>query len=137
MTSPRLNASLASYSPAVISLFRAVIGFLFAMHGSSILFGWPIDTKVPVGLTEGWLAGLIEFVAGLLVMIGLFTRPAAFLASGTMAVAYFWKHQPIALWPIADPPAGNHGELAILYCFAFFLLVFAGGGVYALDARRR
>jgi uncharacterized membrane protein YphA (DoxX/SURF4 family) len=75
---------------------------------------------------------LLELVIGLLVMVGLFTRIAAFIASGIMAVVYFWQHQPHALWPHA-----NHGELAVLYCFAFFLLVFTGGGAYALDAGRR
>jgi putative oxidoreductase len=89
---------------------------------------------MPVGDWPGWWAGLIETVTGLLVMVGLFTRPAAFLASGTMAVAYFWIHQPQALWPI-DP--ANRGELAVLYCFSFFLLVFLGPGAYAIDTRRR
>jgi putative oxidoreductase len=70
----------------------------------------------------------------------LFTRAAAFIASGEMAVAYFWMHQPRALWPVGDPPAGNGGGPAILFCFGFFLLVVAGGGPYSIDAlsaRRR
>lgn len=134
MTSPNLETRLATYSPAVLSLFRIVIGFLFMIHGTSIVFGWPLAQTMPVGDWPGWWAGLIEFVTGLLVMLGLFTRPAAFLASGTMAVAYFWMHQPKGLWPI-DPHQG--GELSVLYCFAFFLLVFLGPGAYALDTRRR
>jgi putative oxidoreductase len=76
-----------------------------------------------------WWAGLIELVTGVLIMIGLFTRPAAFIAAGHMAVTYFWRHQPDTLWPHV-----NEGERAVLYCFAFLLLVFTGGGAYALDA---
>lgn len=138
MTSPRLDSRLSAALPAVISLFRLVIGFLFAIHGSSLLFGWPLNYEMPAGSWPAWWAGLIEFVTGVLVLVGLFTRPAAFLASGTMAVAYFWQHQPHALWPI-DPtqnvtrqPVGG-GELAILFCFSFFLLVFIGPGSIAID----
>jgi len=136
MTTARLDSRLSSNSSAVISLFRAVVGFLFAIHGAMILFGWPLPMPMPihVGDWPSWWAGLIEFVTGLLVMVGLCTRPAAFVASGTMAVAYFWQHQPNALWP-----QENGGEPAILFCFAFFLLVFIGPGRIALDnmLRRR
>jgi putative oxidoreductase len=134
MTSRSTQARLNSYSPTVLSLFRVVIGFLFAIHGTMTLFAWPVamGSAVPVGLWPAWWSGLIELVTGLLVMVGLFTRLAAFIASGEMAVAYFWQHQPHALWPHA-----NHGELAVLYCFAFFLLVFTGGGSFSLDAGRR
>jgi putative oxidoreductase len=134
-----LDRRLAHYSPAVLSLFRLVYGLLFAGEGSMILFGWPVRPRWPVGVGAwpGWYAGLIEFVAGLLIATGLFTRAAAFVASGQMAVAYFWMHQPRSLWPIGDPPAGNGGILAILFCFGFFLLVFTGGGSYSIDALRR
>lgn len=134
-----LDRRLAAYAPAVLSLFRLVYGLLFAAYGSRSLFGWPVASPVtiPVGSWPGWYAGLIELVTGLLIAAGLFTRAAAFIASGQMAVAYFWIHQPRALWPVADPPAGNGGSLAILFCFAFFLLVFAGGGSYSVDALRR
>ena len=130
-----LTHRLAAFSPAVLSLFRLVYGFLFAAHGSMILFGWPVSTgfSIPVGQWPGWYAGAIEFVTGLLVCVGLGTRIAAFFASGTMAVAYFWMHQPKALWPIGEPPAGNGGTPAILFCFGFFLLVFLGPGRYAID----
>lgn len=138
----RLDDRLAGYAPAVLSLFRVVYGLLFAAYGSRSLFGWPVPSPVPVaaGSWPGWYAGLIELVAGLLIAAGLFTRATAFLASGEMAVAYFWMHQPKALWPVSDPPAGNGGALAILFCFAFFLLVFLGAGRYSADAvlaRRR
>lgn len=134
MTSPSLDSRLNTSSSAVISLFRVVIGFLFALHGAMTLFGRPLDMVQPVGTWPGWWAGLIEFVTGLLVMVGLFTRPAAFLASGTMAVAYFWQHQPRALWPFDARIGGNNGELAILFCFSFFLLVFIGPGSVAIDS---
>lgn len=130
---------LARFAPAVLSLFRLVYGLLFAAYGSRSLFNWPVRSPVIVefGSWPGWYAGLIEIISGLLIAIGLFTRAAAFIASGQMAVAYFWIHQPKALWPVADPPGGNGGSLAILFCFAFFLLVFIGGGNYSIDALRR
>lgn len=134
-----LDARLARHAPAVLSLFRLVYGLLFAAYGSRSLFNWPVPSPVVVafGSWPGWYAGLIEIVAGLLVAAGLCTRAAAFVASGEMAVAYFSVHQPQALWPVADPPAGNGGALAVLFCFAFFLLTFTGGGSYSVDARRR
>lgn len=133
-----LDRRLARYAPAVLSLFRLVYGILFAGYGSMILFGWPVHPArpVPAGAWPAWYAGLIELVTGLLIAAGLFTRAAAFIASGEMAVAYFWMHQPRSLWPIGDPPAGNGGSLAILFCFGFFLLVFIGGGSYSIDALR-
>jgi putative oxidoreductase len=129
------SARLDSYSSAVLSLFRVVIGFLFALHGTIGLFAWPVRMGMgtaPFGAWPDWWSAAIELVTGVLVMIGLFTRLAAFFASGEMAVAYFWQHLPHGFWPQA-----NHGELAVVYCFAFFLLVFTGPGAYALDARRR
>ena len=134
-----LDARLNPHSPAVLSLFRAVFGFLFAVHGAIVLFAWPVDAggPAPVGAWPLWWAGLIEFVTGLLILVGLFTRIAALIASGTMAVAYFWQHQPHALWPLDDRIGGNGGELAVLYCFAFLLIAFTGPGAYALDTRRR
>nr|WP_156673312.1 DoxX family protein [Mycobacterium sp. E3251] len=134
-----VTKDLSRYAPAVLSVFRAVYGLLFAAYGSRSLFDWPVPSPVRVefGSWPGWYAGLIEVVAGLLIATGLFTRAVAFVASGEMAVAYFWIHQPQALWPVADPPAGNGGGLAILFCFAFLLLVFTGGGNYSIDALRR
>ena len=101
-----LNQRLDHYSPAVLSLFRFVYGLLFAGFGSILLFDWPVRAAYPVtlGAWPGWYAGVIELVAGLLIAAGLFTRAAAFVASGEMAVGYFWKHQPRSLWPIGDPP---------------------------------
>lgn len=134
-----LDQRLARYAPAVLGLFRCVYGLLFAAYGSRSLFDWPVRSPVHIGfgVSPEWYAGLIEIVAGLLIAGGLFTRAVAFVASGEMAVAYVSIHQPKALWPVGDPPAGNGGALAILFCFAFFLLVFSGGGAYSLDALRR
>ena len=133
-----LDQRLDRYSPAVLSLFRFVFGLLFAGIGSIAVFDWPVRAAYPnaVGAWPGWYAGVIELVAGLLIAAGLFTRAAAFIASGQMAVAYFWMHQPHALWPVGNPPGGNGGTEAILFCFAFFLLVFTGAGSYSIDARR-
>jgi putative oxidoreductase len=133
-----LNQRLDSYSPAVLSLFRFVYGLFFAGSGSIVLFDWPVRATYPAkfGAWPTWYAGVIELVTGLLIAAGLFTRAAAFIASGQMAVAYFWMHQPRTLWPIGDAPRGNGGTLAILFCFAFLLLVFTGAGSYSIDARR-
>jgi putative oxidoreductase len=127
-----LDARLTSYSPAVLSLFRVVFGLLYTCHGLNWLFGWPAGPAAEIGAWPGFYAGIIELVAGVLITLGLFTRIAAFIASGEMAVAYFTQHLPSGWIPMT-----NHGELAVLYCFAFFLLVFTGGGAYALDAARR
>ncbi|OBG85582.1 hypothetical protein A9X05_16465 [Mycobacterium sp. E3298] len=133
-----MTKDLSRYAPAVLSVFRIVYGLLFAAYGSRSLFDWPVASPVRVefGSWPGWYAGLIEVVAGVLIAAGLCTRAVAFVASGEMAVAYFWIHQPQALWPVADPPAGNGGGLSILFCFAFLLLVFTGGGSYSIDALR-
>jgi len=122
-------ARLDRHSPTVLGIFRLVIGFLFALHGTAKLFGWPATKSgaVPFGTWPYWWAGVIELVVGLLVMVGLFTRIAAFLGSGTMAFAYFTAHQPDGLLPIQ-----NGGELAAVYCFAFLLLVFSGSGALAV-----
>jgi putative oxidoreductase len=133
-----LDTRLNSFSPAVLSLFRVVFGFLFTMFGTSHMFDWPIAfPMVSTGDWPAWWAGVIEVITGLLITVGLFTRIAAFIASGHMAVAYFWQHQPHALWPIVGPQLGGNGGLpAILFCFAFFLLVFTGPGSIALDSMR-
>ncbi len=126
-----LDTRLTSYSPAVLSLFRVVFGLLYTCHGVNWLFGWPVGPAAAIGSWPGFYAGIIELVAGILITLGLFTRAAAFIASGEMAVAYFTQHLPTGWIPLT-----NNGELSVLYCFAFFLLVFTGGGAYALDAAR-
>ena len=102
--------------------------------GTQKLFDFPVPAPapVPIGSWPYWWAGVVETVAGILITSGLFTRLAAFIASGEMAVAYFWQHLPQGLWPI-----GNGGELAVLFSFAFLLLATIGGGAYGADAWRR
>ncbi len=129
-----LDTRLAAYSPAVIGIFRIVFGLLFTIHGTSKLFAWPVDMgsgAIPVGTWPVWYAGVLELVLGLLILLGLFTRIAAFIAAGQMAIAYFWQHQPSGLLP-----SENGGEPAVLYCFGFLLLAAIGGGAFALDAAR-
>jgi putative oxidoreductase len=137
----RLDARLASYSSPVLSIFRIIFGLLYMFHGTMKVFGWPIGPTVPAGTWPFWYAGLIEFILGALITLGLFTRIAAFIASGEMAVAYFWQHwaifsgHPASFWPY--PNGGNGGETAILYCFGFLLLATMGAGVWSVDGRRR
>ncbi len=119
--------------PYALGLFRIVVGLLFFCHGAAKIFGVLGGASgnggtVPAGTWPSWYAAVIEVVGGGLVMLGLGTRAAAFIASGAMAYAYFKVHQPGALWPIQ-----NSGEGAALYCWAMFLLVFTGSGALGLD----
>lgn len=136
----KLEARLDSFFPHVLSLFRIVFGLLFLMHGTQKLFAWPFAMKtqtgfdgpaVPIGTWPFWWAGLIEVIVGVLLIVGLVTRLAAFVGAGQMAVAYFTQHQPKSIFPIV-----NGGEPAVLFCFGLLLLVFAGGGAWALDNAR-
>ena len=127
-----LDTRLSPHAPIVLSLFRIVVAVLFLCHASAHLFGWPSGPAAAPGQWPYFYAGVIELVTGVLVALGLFTRIAAFIASGTMAFAFFTQHAPTSIVPMLDG-----GEPAVLYCFAFFLLVFTGGGAIALDARRR
>lgn len=128
---------IARWQPAVIAATRVVISFLFVCHGLVGLFGvfGGVDgqggTVDPLSWPDGW-GSLIHLVAGTLVMIGLFTRPAALLCSGAMAYAYFVHHQPVALFPIP-----NGGEPAALFCWSYLLIAVVGPGAFALDALRR
>lgn len=120
---------------AVLSLFRVVVGLLFACHGAATLFGvlgGPMDgAPIPaVGAWPSWWAAVIELAGGLLVVIGLGTRIAALLCSGAMAFAYFTVHQPKGVLPIL-----NGGEPAVLFCWAFLAIAVVGAGPWALDAR--
>ena len=128
----RLDARLDAHSPTVLSVFRVIVGLLFLFQGLSKIVGWPIDHTSPTGTWPFWYAGILELSLGTLITIGLFTRIAAFIASGEMAFAYFTQHIEHSFWPIV-----NGGELAVVLCFAFLLLVFTGGGAYALDTSRR
>ena len=125
-----LNQRLDRHLPAVLSLFRCVYGLLFAGAGSISLFDWPVHStrSVGVGAWPGWYAGVIELVAGLLIAIGLFTRAAAFIASGEMAVAYFLVHAHLRFWPIL-----NGGEIVVANCFVFLYIAARGAGALSVD----
>ena len=122
---------LGRYEGEFLSLLRIVAGFLFWAHGAQKLFGFFGGGPPELNLSL-WIAGLTEFIGGGLIMIGLFTSEAAFVASGVMAGAYFLVHQPQALFPIV-----NKGELAALYSFVFLFLAARGGGPWSVDAARR
>ena len=124
----------AKYSDEAYVLLRIVAGFMFSFHGAQKIFGILSDFQPAVG-SQIWIGGIIELVAGLLVMVGLQTRWAAFLASGQMAVAYFqfhWKFQSGANFF----PAINKGELAALYCFVFLFIACRGGVTGCLDKKK-
>lgn len=123
-----MSEFLNGWSPRVLSILRFIAGFLMIWHGSQKLFGFPI--ALPPG-AEGpviVVAGVIEFFGGLLILIGLLTRPVAFLMSGLMAAAYFMAHAPGGFLPLV-----NGGELAAIYSFVYLYLAFAGGGSWSLD----
>ncbi len=126
-----VEARLNSYYPIALTVFRVVFGLLFLCHGLSSLVGWPAPFAAPAGQWPDYYAGWIETITGVLITVGLATRVAALVASGEMAFAYLTVHLPHGFFPI-----NNHGEDAVMYCFVFFLLIFTGGGAYALDVRR-
>jgi len=121
--------NLSSLSPRALSILRIMSGLLFLEHGTMKFFAFPAPFPMPGPLPAMLMAaGVIELVAGTLITLGLFTRLAAFIASGEMAFAYFIQHAPRGFWP-----AVNMGEAALLFCFVFFYLIFAGPGSWALD----
>ena len=115
--------------PYVFSILRIMVGLLFMQHGLVKLFGFPTGAGFPAFLSQTWFEGVIEMIGGGLIVIGLFTRWAALITSGEMAIGYFMVHAPKSFFPYV-----NGGNLAILYCFVFFYLVFAGPGPISLDA---
>jgi putative oxidoreductase len=125
---------LAKYSDHAYALMRIVAGFMFSFHGFQKIFGILSDSQPPVG-SQLWFGGLVELFGGLLVMLGLQTRWAAFLTSGTMAVAYFQFHWKFQMGPEFFP-AINKGELAALYSFVFLLIACRGGVMWCLDKKK-
>ena len=122
-----LTETFHKFYPATLTLLRIFAGFLFWERGASKLLGWFGGDQVEF-LTLLWAAGLLEFCGGILIVAGLFTRPAAFILAGEMAVAYFLAHLPRGFWPIM-----NQGELAVLFCFTFLLVATAGAGKISVD----
>jgi putative oxidoreductase len=119
------------WEPQFRGILRIVTAFLFMQHGAQKLFGFPAgaEPRDPVDLMSLMgLAGVLEVFGGLMVLLGLFTRPVAFLLAGEMAVAYFMAHAKSSFWPVL-----NHGEAAVLFCFIFLYLVAAGPGAWSLD----
>lgn len=115
----------------LLSVLRIMAALLLLQHGTGKLLGFPA-IPVPPPMTASWFAAFFELIGGVLLLVGLFTRPVAFILSGFTAVAYFMAHAPGGFYPIV-----NRGELAVLYCFVFFYLAFAGGGPWSVDAALR
>jgi len=118
---------LSKYENQIYAILRIIIGFLFLWHGSQKLFNFPASgMEMPLFIV--WIAGPIEFFGGLLIMFGLLTRWAAFIASGEMAFAYWSVHGLSAILPIV-----NHGEAALIYCFIFLFISAKGPGIFSID----
>jgi putative oxidoreductase len=128
-----LNSFSSKWSPYVLSILRIVVALLFMEHGSQKLFSIPPSAQANTAplLSMAGVAGILEFFGGLLILLGLFTRPVAFILSGEMAAAYFMVHAPQGFWPVL-----NRGELAVLYSFVFLYLAAAGGGLWSIDHLR-
>ena len=120
---------LSSYTAQTYALLRIITGFLFLWHGSQKLFSFPLPAMEGMPAFIAYGAGSIELIGGVLVMIGLMAGWAAFICSGTMAVAYWMAHGGAELLPIQ-----NGGELAALYCFAFLFIATQGSGIWSVDA---
>ena len=119
----------ARYAPYVLSIVRIVVALLFFEHGLAKIIGFPQGPALPVDFSLHWFSGVIEFAGGALLTIGLFSRFAAFIVSGEMAFAYFMSHAPHSFFPLL-----NRGDGAVLYCFIFLYLAFAGPGPWSVDA---
>jgi len=137
MTTPSFVARWSQQGPQLLGLLRIVAAVIFIQSGTMKLFAFPVGMP-PDGTTTAvlgsqiWFAGILEVFGGALVLVGLFTRPVAFLLSGEMAVAYWQFHFPQSAWPVV-----NNGTDAILYCFLWFYLSAAGPGSWSVDGRRR
>lgn len=126
-----VGKNLGAWAPVFLSILRIVAALIFMAHGTTKLLGFPASEMSPTAFSLPWIAGAIELVGGALLAIGLYSRAAAFVMSGTMAAAYFLAHAPQSFYPVL-----NGGDAAILYCFVFLYIVFAGPGPWSLDAAR-
>ena len=126
-----LESRLTSLAPWFLALLRVVAALLFMSHGTMKLLGFPASDMSPPLFSLFGLAGIIEIAGGILLVLGLFTRPVAFILAGEMAVAYFMAHAGQSFFPLQ-----SGGESAVLFCFFFLYLVFAGPGAAALDNLR-
>jgi putative oxidoreductase len=123
---------LSAWAPYALTALRIMTALLFIEHGTQKLFGFPAPLPFDISLFSLFgLAAVLEVFGGLLILVGLFTRPVAFILSGEMAVAYFMVHAPQGFYPLS-----NQGEAAVLFCFAFLYLVFAGPGAWSVDSAR-
>jgi len=120
--------ALTARQAQVLAALRIIVGLLFVCHGAQKVFGLFGGSAPGTPEAVKWTAGLVELITGVLMAIGLFTRPAAFLASGLMAFAYFMVHAKGGFFPIV-----NHGELAVVYCWLFLYLAAAGPGAWSVD----
>ncbi|MER8982513.1 DoxX family protein [Mesorhizobium sp. M0870] len=127
----KLFDGLAKYQPQALGILRIVTALQFIEHGTQKLFNFPISDHAGALSGLSLTAGILEFAGGILLALGLFTRPVAFLLAGEMAIAYFMAHMPRDFFPV-----NNGGDSAISFCFIFLYLVFAGAGAFALDNRR-
>jgi len=124
-----MKTVLPQLSPYAFALLRIMAGIMFMMHGTQKLFGWPGDRSPVAYVSRSGLAGLLEVACGALIVVGLFTGIAAFIASGEMAAAYFIAHAPDGWIPLL-----NKGELPVLYCFLFLYIATHGAGIWSVDA---
>jgi len=123
---------LSRWQPQVLGLVRIVVGLLYLEHATQKFLAFPVPFPIQPLPPLLAAAGIVEVIAGLLITIGLFTRLAAFLASGEMAIAYFYMHLPQGFWPVV-----NKGEVAILFCFIFLYIAAAGPGAWSIDGARK
>jgi putative oxidoreductase len=129
--------NLSRFEAPTFAALRFVAGGMFCCHGMQQILGWLTTSAGPAVGSQTWIGGLIELVGGILIALGLFTRLAAFLASGTMAVAYVQFHWKLQLTGFKWLPIVNKGELAALYCFVFLFIAAHGAGPLSLDRRLR
>jgi putative oxidoreductase len=131
MATMALTETTAAWAPRVLSILRIMTALLLLQHPLSKFLAFPAAMNFPATFSLIWFAGVIEIIGGILLLLGLWTRPVAFILSGELAFAYFIGHAPRGFYPLT-----NGGEPAVLFCFIFFYLAFAGGGAWSVDAMR-